>query len=329
MKTKHLGDTQLHVSEIGLGCMGMSEYYGEINEEESLATLHRALDLGINFFDTADIYGQGANEILLGKAFKNDWNKIVLATKFGIVRDPSDPLKRDISGSASYVKAACDASLKRLGVNVIDLYYLHRVDPKTPIEETVGAMAELVAEGKVRYIGLSEVSPQTLERAHKIHPITAVQSEYSLWTRDPEKEMLNLCQKLHVSFVAYSPLGRGFLTSKINSTESLAQNDFRRYSPRFQEENFEKNYHLVEELKKIAAVKKCTPAQLSLAWLLAKSPNIIPIPGTKRRRYLEENIQATEIELTPTEVQQLDNIFTPQAVAGARYPDEAMKNVNG
>lgn len=328
MNKRQLGNTKLKVFEIGLGCMGMSEFYGTPNEEESLATLHRALELGVNFYDTADMYGSGDNEKLLSKAFKQHWNKIIIATKFGIVRDSNNPQSRTINGRPEYVKKACDASLKRLGIDVIDLYYMHRLDKDTPIEETVGAMADLVKAGKVRYIGLSEVSAETLERAHHVHPITALQSEYSLWTRGPEKELIPLCEKLHISFVAYSPLGRGFLTHKLTSADELAQNDFRKTSPRFQAGNFDKNYQLVEKLNQMATEKKCTAGQLSLAWVLAKSPSIIPIPGTKRRKYLEENIGAVKMKLDKDEVAKLDQLFSPDAIAGERYPQEIMKNLD-
>lgn len=325
MKMKQLGDTKLKVSEMGLGCMGMSEFYGPSDEATSIATLHRALELGINFFDTADMYGMGKNEELLAKAFKGQWNKIILATKCGITRDVNNPQFRGVNGHPDYIKAACDASLKRLGLDVIDLYYLHRMDKSVPLEESVGALAELVQIGKVRYIGLSEVSAENLEKAHQIHPITALQSEYSLWTRDHEQTTIPLCEKLNISFVAFSPLGRGFLTNQITSNASLADDDYRKVNPRFSGENFNKNKMLVEKLVCMAASKHCTAAQLSLAWVMAKSENIIPIPGTRHVRYLEENIAAADIQLSPQEIKELDTMFAPQHIAGERYPSEGLK----
>lgn len=328
MKARQLGNTKLKVSEIGLGCMGMSEFYGFSDEKESIETLHKALDLGINFYDTADMYGRGENELLLRKAFKNQWHKIILATKFGIVRETDDTKLRIVNGTPAYVKTACDASLKRLGIDVIDLYYLHRVDPKVPVEETIGAMADLVKAGKIRYLGLSEVNGKTLQKAHAIHPITALQSEYSLWTRDPEEEILPLCEKLDVSFVAYSPLGRGFLTNKIDAVEDLENGDFRKINPRFMGENFAVNHHLVERMNQIAVRENCTAAQLSLAWLLAKSHKVIPIPGTKHLEHVEENIGSSYLNLEDATINELDKIFAPNAIAGMRYAEEGMRLVN-
>jgi aryl-alcohol dehydrogenase-like predicted oxidoreductase len=328
MKTRPLGNTHLQTSSIGLGCMGMSEFYGPTDDNEAIETLQRAIDLGVNFFDTADMYGYGTNEILLAKILKLYRSKMILATKFGIMRDPSHPRSRVINGRPEYVKSACDASLQRLGIDVIDLYYLHRVDSTTPIEETIGAMSELVTAGKVRYLGLSEVSVKTLKRAHRIHPITAVQSEYSLWVRQPENEMIPICEELNISFVPYSPLGRGFLTNTITPKTPLEKNDFRNILPRFTGENAEKNHLLIDELTKIAAIKTCTPAQLSLAWVLAKSPRIIPIPGTKRRKYLEENVASINIQLTKENIVELDTLFKSEAIVGNRYPDEGMRLVD-
>ena len=327
MKTRQLGKSGLKVSALGLGCMGMSEFYGPGDEAEATATIQHALDLGVNFVDTADMYGLGANEILVGKAIRDRRSQVVLATKFGNVRDATGKFL-GVNGRPEYVRSACDASLKRLGVDVIDLYYQHRVDPQVPIEDTVGAMRDLISVGKIRFLGLSEAAPQTLRRAVKVHPIAALQTEYSLWTRDVESEILPACRELGIGFVAYSPLGRGFLTGKIRKLDDLTEGDWRRNSPRFQAANLKRNLELVRRLERTAKAKRCTPAQLALAWVLAQGEDIVPIPGTKRRLYLEENLDALRVHLTSGNLKSLGQAARPGVAAGERYPAQAMQAVN-
>ena len=328
METRKLGSQGLEVAELGLGCMGMSDFYGGRDDAESVATIHRALELGVTLLDTADMYGPHTNEELVGRAIRGKRDRVVVATKFGVMRDPKDPTRRGINGRPEYVKQACEGSLRRLGVHAIDLYYQHRVDPSVPIEDTVGAMADLVAAGKVRYLGLSEAGPETIRRAHGVHPITALQTEYSLWSRDPEDALLPLCRELGIGFVPYSPLGRGFLTGRFKSADDLPADDYRRHSPRFQGENFQKNLDLVARIEALAAEKGCTASQLALAWVLAQGDDLVPIPGTKRRRYLEENVGAADISLSPADLRRIDEVAPKGVAAGLRYPAEMMGSVD-
>jgi aryl-alcohol dehydrogenase-like predicted oxidoreductase len=325
---RKLGSQGLNASALGLGCMGMSEFYGQTDDAESIRVIHRSIELGITFLDTSDMYGPFTNEVLVGKAIQTKRDQVTLATKFGIMRDPSNPSVRGFNGKPEYVRTSCEGSLKRLNVQAIDLYYLHRVDPATPIEETVGAMGGLVKAGKVKGIGLSEASSKTIRRAHAVFPISAVQTEYSLWTRDPEDDVLATCQELGIAFVAYSPLGRGFLTGQIRKFEDFEPTDFRRNSPRFQGENFSKNLELVKKIELLAKAKDCTPSQLALAWVMAQGDYIFPIPGTKRMKYLEENAGALKVKLTANDLKEIDRIAPKGAAAGLRYPEAGMKFVN-
>ena len=327
LEKRKLGSQGLTVSALGLGCMGMSEFYTGRDDAESIATIHRAIDLGCTFLDTADVYGPRINEELVGRAIEGRRHEVTLATKFGNVRGP-DGSWAGVNGRPEYVKAACDASLQRLGVEYVDLYQQHRVDRTVPIEETVGAMAELVKAGKVRYLGLSEASAETIRRAHRAHPISSVQTEYSLWTRDPEDQVLPACRELGIGFIAYSPLGRGFLTGRFTTFDDLPSDDYRRFHPRFQGANFQKNLDLVRRIQEIAGENHCTPSQLALAWLLAKGKEIVPIPGTKKRKYLEENLGAVGVELSATDVARIEDVAPPGVAAGPRYPEQAMRSVN-
>jgi aryl-alcohol dehydrogenase-like predicted oxidoreductase len=326
MQYRRLGKSSLVASAIGLGCMGMSEFYGPTDDRESTDTIHHAIDRGITFLDTADMYGSGRNEELVGRAIEKRRHEVIVATKFGNVRG-ADGSFLDPNGRPEYVAQACEASLRRLRIGAIDLYYQHRVDPNVPIEDTVGAMARLVEQGKIRYLGLSEAGASTIRRAHSTHPIAALQTEYSLWTRDPEEELLGVCRELGIGFVPYSPLGRGFLTGQFKKFEDLPPNDYRRFAPRFQGENFQKNLELVERIQQIAAEKRCTPAQLALAWVLKQGDDVVPIPGTKRRKYLDDNLGALEVSLSPADLARIDEIAPVGVAAGLRYPAEHMKRV--